>query len=300
MPIEDRKADLVPGWTDILSMAQTAEAIGFDSFWVPDHLTIEMPLPGWEPSGAWECWSLLAALAATTSRIKIGSLVTCTAFRNPALLAKMAETVDEISGGRLTLGLGAGWCEPEFRAFGFPFDRRVSRFEEALTIIGGLIHQGHVDFHGQFHFAHDCELRPRGPRPRGLPILIGATAGDRMMRLAASHADTWNRDVDGINPGFEPYSKEDLAAWRPRIDAVCAGVGRDPATLSRSAHVFVDLPGSPGRPGFGALAGEPAEIAAGLLTYAQAGFDHLQLWVEPNTAAGVAALAPILAELDQT
>ena len=206
----------------------------------------------------------------------------------------------EISGGRLTLGLGAGWCEPEFRAFGFPFDRRVSRFEEALTIIGGLIHQGHVDFHGQFHFAHDCELRPRGPRPRGLPILIGATAGDRMMRLAASHADTWNRDVDGINPGFEPYSKEDLAAWRPRIDAVCAGVGRDPATLSRSAHVFVDLPGSPGRPGFGALAGEPAEIAAGLLTYAQAGFDHLQLWVEPNTAAGVAALAPILAELDQT
>src|SRR5262245_22263365 len=117
-------------WSDLRLMAERADTLGFDSFWVPDHL-IFMP-EGEQPHGPWECWSLIAALAASTSRLEIGSLVTCVPFRNPGLLAKMADTIDEISGGRLILGLGAGWHEPEFDAFGYSFDHRFERFEEAL------------------------------------------------------------------------------------------------------------------------------------------------------------------------
>jgi alkanesulfonate monooxygenase SsuD/methylene tetrahydromethanopterin reductase-like flavin-dependent oxidoreductase (luciferase family) len=178
-----------PRWKDVSAMAQRAEAAGFDSLWVTDHLIHRYP--GMEPQGPWECWSNLAALAAITSRIEIGPVVCCTGFRNPALLAKMADTIDEISGGRLILGLGAGWNEPEYRAFGFPYDRRVSRFEEALTIIHGLLKTGRVDFDGTYHQAIDCELRPRGPRPAGPPIMIGSSA-PRMLGLLARYGDQWN------------------------------------------------------------------------------------------------------------
>ena len=146
MPTEDSARSTFPRWTEMLALVQRAEALGYDSVWIPDHLIIDVPRPGSRPEGAWEGWSLVAALAAATDRITIGLLVSCTAFRNPALLAKMADTVDEISGGRLILGLGAGWCESEFRAFGYPFDHRVGRFEEALTIVAGLLRNGHIDF----------------------------------------------------------------------------------------------------------------------------------------------------------
>ena len=160
---EESTRGRVPPWTEVLERAQAAEAVGFDSLWVPDHLILRFP--DTETEGVWEGWSILAALAAVTGRVELGQLVTCTAFRNPALLAKMADTVDEISGGRLTLALGAGWHEPEFQAFGYPFERRVSRFEEAVTIIHGLLKQGQIDFEGTYYQARDCELRPRGPRP---------------------------------------------------------------------------------------------------------------------------------------
>src|SRR5687768_17318302 len=175
-------------WTDILAMTKMAEAVGFDSVWVTDHLIHRSET---ETRGPWECWSLLSAIAAVTERVEIGPLVLCAGFRNPALLAKMADTVEEISGGRLILGLGAGWNEPEYRAFGYPFDHRVDRFEEALTIIGGLLRDGHIDFEGQYYRARNCELRPRGPRPNGPPIMIGTT-GKRMLELTARHADQWN------------------------------------------------------------------------------------------------------------
>ena len=172
-------------------MARRAEEVGFDSFWLPDHLLFRFPQV--HQQGAWDAWSLLAALAATTRTLEIGPLVACSSFRNPALIAKMADTIDEISGGRLILGLGAGWHEPEYAAFGFPYDHRVSRFEEALQIITALLRTGQVDFQGDYYSARDCELRPRGPRPEGPPILVGGS-GQRMLRLAARYADAWNAD----------------------------------------------------------------------------------------------------------
>ena len=131
--------DGMPRWSDLKAMAQCAEAVGFNSLWVPDHLMCAHPATGEARLAVWECWSVLAALAAATNDIELGTFVACTSFRNPALLAKMADTVDEISNGRLILGLGAGWMEAEFRAFGYPFDNRVGRFEEALQIIYPLL-----------------------------------------------------------------------------------------------------------------------------------------------------------------
>jgi alkanesulfonate monooxygenase SsuD/methylene tetrahydromethanopterin reductase-like flavin-dependent oxidoreductase (luciferase family) len=283
-----------PRWRDLLVAACRAEAVGFDSVWVPDHLLIR---DDGERLGVWEGWSLLAALAASTERVELGTLVACTAFRNPALLAKMADTVDEISGGRLTLGLGAGWHEPEFQAFGYPFDHRVSRFEEAVTIIHGLLKHGQIDFEGMYYQARDCELRPRGPRPAGPPIMIGAS-GARVLGLTARFADIWNRDFDKVNPELEPFSPEDFAAWQSRVDAACIGVGRDPATLERTAAVLIDLPIAPGREGWDALTGSPEELADGLRNYASAGFTHVQIWLEPSTIAGIEAFAPVLELLD--
>src|SRR4051812_25074110 len=195
-------------WPELRAFAQRAEALGFDFLWVPDHLLWREEGGDGSTVGMWEGWSVLTALAASTERVELGPLVACTAFRNPALLAKMADTVDEISGGRLTLGLGAGWHEPEFQAFGYPFDYRVSRFEEAVTIIHGLIKHGQIHSKGTYSQARDCELRPRGPRAAGPPIMIGPS-GARVLGLTARFADVWNRDFDKVNPEVGPFSLED-------------------------------------------------------------------------------------------
>jgi alkanesulfonate monooxygenase SsuD/methylene tetrahydromethanopterin reductase-like flavin-dependent oxidoreductase (luciferase family) len=290
----------VPGWSDILAQTRMAEDLGFAAVWIPDHLIIHMPFEGELPSGAWEAWSLAAALAAATERIGIGLLVSCTAFRNPALLAKMADTVDEVSGERFTLGLGAGWDEAEYRAFGFPFDHRASRFEEALTIISGLLRHGQMDFEGMYYQVRDCELRPRGPRPQGPPILVGSSSvGQRMLRLAARYADIWNRDFDAASEGNALYSAADLAGSQARIEAACQEVGRDAAALARTAGVWVDLPGAPSREGWGALTGSREEIAAGLRRFGDAGFSQVQVWLQPPTLAGLEAFAPVLDRLRQ-
>src|SRR5438445_5100854 len=231
--VEGTMAGKTTSWADLFAFAQRAGALGFDSLWVPDHLLLT-----WQEQthGIWECWSLLAALAAVTSRVALGPLVACTAFRSPALLAKMADTVDEISVGRLIVGLGAGWNGPEDRAFGSPSDHRVDRFEEALQIIVPLLRTGHVDFEGKYYQALGCELRPRGPRPGGPPILVGAK-GPRMLRLAATYADLWNAEGPLRRP-------EDVAPLRRAGDDACAAVARDPATLGRSASVVIDVAGA--------------------------------------------------------
>ena len=280
-------------WRDLQEMTKLGEQIGADSLWITDHLIHRVPDE--EPRGMWECWSLISALAAITERPEIGTLVLCASFRNPALLAKMADTVDEISNGRLILGIGAGWNKAEYDAFGYPFDHRTDRFAEALAILSGLLRDGHVDFQGAYYEARDCELRPRGPRPQGPPIMIGASqAGPRMLELSARYGDGWNtwfnttgNTVAGLLPLLE------------RVDAACEAVGRAPNTLERSAAVIVEVgPHEPSAMTGPPLTGSAAEIAAGLRAYADAGVGHVQVWLEPNTPAGIEAFAPVLDALD--
>src|SRR3954466_5477375 len=173
-------------WPEYVAMVRRAEEVGFDSLWLGDHLLYR--LAAGSTRGPWEVWTMLAGLAAATSRIRLGPLVASTAFHAPAMLAKLAATVDEISGGRLVLGLGAGWNETEFAAFGFPFDHRIDRFEEAFTIIRTLLRDGAIDFQGRYYQPRDCELLPRPARSGGPPILIGSS-GPRMLRITMPHAD---------------------------------------------------------------------------------------------------------------
>lgn len=287
-------------WTDLRARARHVEAAGFDSLWIGDHLMIPQPMPGGSEAGRWECWSTLSALAAVTSQIELGALVICTGFRNPAVLAKMADTVEEISDGRLMLGLGAGYYEREFEAFGLPFDHRMGRFEEALQIIHGLLRNGVSDFQGQYYQLRDCELRPRGPRLAGPPILIGARANrPRALRLTAQYADYWNM--------FFMSPEEDLAAAREAVDVACAKAARDPATLMRTVSMNIDLPGSCNgssavrayRAARAPIRGTTEAMADRLRRLAEAGISHVQLWLEPNTMAGVDAFRSVLELLDR-
>jgi alkanesulfonate monooxygenase SsuD/methylene tetrahydromethanopterin reductase-like flavin-dependent oxidoreductase (luciferase family) len=283
-------------WPELLDMTRAIEDLGFDAVWVGEHL-----LYRWEdrPSrGPWEAWTLLAAIAAATSRIELGPLVACTNFHNPALLAKQAATIDEVSGGRFVLGLGAGWNEAEFTAFGFPYDHRIDRFEEAFTIIRTLLREGAIDFDGRWYQARDCELLPRGPRPAGPPLMIGSL-GPRMLRATMPYADAWNAwfdDTDNRPEGIPPV--------RDRVDAACAAVGRDPAEIERTVAVLVRMPGGSGRllgdPGqeIPPRSGEPVALAETLRAFAREGIAGVQLVLDPITIDSIVALAPVLAALD--
>jgi alkanesulfonate monooxygenase SsuD/methylene tetrahydromethanopterin reductase-like flavin-dependent oxidoreductase (luciferase family) len=280
----------LPRWPELKEMAALAESVGFDALFVPDHLVIG-PSPYWgipegEARGTWEAWTLLGALAAVTRRAAIGTFVLGSGFRNPALLAKMTATADEVSGGRLILGLGCGSHPPEYAAFGYSYDHRVDRFEEVLQILVPLLREGRVDFVGRYHAARACELRPRGPRPAGPPIWIAAYQ-PRMMRLAARWGDAfvtaWHPDAGA--------AAEPLAL----IEAACAAVGRAPATLGRTVGVIV----RPGRaPGpalpMGTLGGAPEEIAAGLLGFHAAGVGHVVCMLDPRGPAGIERFAPVI------
>ena len=207
-------------FSEIRDIAQQCEAQGFDSIWVYDHLLYRMKKG--ETTGIWEGWSMLAALAACTQKVELGPLVACNSFRNPALLAKMAHTVDEISGGRLILGVGAGWNQPEYDAFGIPFDHRVDRFEEALQIIRPLLKDGYVDFEGKYYTARDCEITPRSPRLGGPPLMIGAGM-PRMLRLTAQYADLYN-------VGYMTLPRSTVKPLRA-LRKACKEAGRDLTTL---------------------------------------------------------------------
>src|SRR5689334_15478058 len=161
-------------WSEIVAMARAAEDVGFDSLWVGDHLLYD--LPGGVTRGPWEAWTLLAALAAVTERVELGPLVAATSFHAPAMLAKQAATIDAVSGGRLVVGLGAGWNEREYAAYGFPYDHRVSRFEEAFTIIRSLLRDGRADLAGAYYTVRDCVLDPMPVRPGGPPLMLGSTS----------------------------------------------------------------------------------------------------------------------------
>ena len=279
-------------WPELLDMARATEQAGFDSLWVGDHLLFRDPdVPA---RGPWEAWSVLAALAGITERVELGPLVASVSFHNPAILAKKAAAIDEISGGRLILGLGAGWNEAEYRAFGFPFDHRVERFEEAFTIIRGLLRDGEVDFVGRYHQARECVLLPPPAQKGGPPIMVGTT-GPRMLRLTAQHADAWNAWFTWF--GNRP---EGIAALRQKVDAACAEAGRDPATLMRTAAVLVQLEqGKVARRGgpqeqSPPLRGSAEELADQLRAFAAEGISHVQLVVDPITVRSIERLAPVL------
>jgi alkanesulfonate monooxygenase SsuD/methylene tetrahydromethanopterin reductase-like flavin-dependent oxidoreductase (luciferase family) len=284
-------------WTELLDMTRAIEDLGYDSVWLGEHLLYRWP--DRPPRGPWEAWSMLAAIAASTERIEFGPLVACTAFHNPVMLAKQASTIDEISGGRLIIGLGAGWNETEFRALGIPFDHRVDRFEEAFTIIRTLLHQGAIDFDGTYYQARDCELLPRGPRPTGPPLMIGSN-GPRMLRIAAPHVQAWNSwfaDIGNTPAGIAPL--------RDLVDAACRDVGRDPAEIERTVAVLARFPGGTGRiQGSYAEAPPPplegpAELLADALRgYAAEGVGHVQLVLDPITRGSIEAFAPVLRLLD--
>jgi alkanesulfonate monooxygenase SsuD/methylene tetrahydromethanopterin reductase-like flavin-dependent oxidoreductase (luciferase family) len=264
--------------------------MGFDSIWMSDHIGFGDPAgtsPGaWR--GAWDSWTMLAALAEATSRVRLGNYVLCTPFRNPALLAKMAETLDEVSGGRLILGLGAGWNEIEFSAYGFPFADRFDRFEDDLRIIASMLRTGRATHDGRVEHAHDARIEPRGPRPNGLPVMVGA-ARPRLIRLTAELADHWNGSL---------HTVEETRALLAAVDAACRAVGRDPASLTRSVEVLVrTVAADPDEPPRDHELRGVAAITSTIRTYADLGIDELQVQFVPNTPASVEAFAPVLEAL---
>jgi probable F420-dependent oxidoreductase len=286
-------------WPEYLDLARCAEDSGLDAIWVGEHLLYRWP--NRPPRGPWEAWTMMAALAAATSRVSIGPLVAATSFHNPALLAKQAATIDEIAGGRFVLGLGAGWNETEFRAFGFTFDHRIDRFEEAFTIIRTLLQEGAIDFDGRFYQARDCEILPR-PRPGGPPILIGSN-GPRMLRIVAPHVQAWNSwyaDTDNRPEG--------VAHLTGIVDAACRDVGRDPAEIARTVAVHVRLPGGAGRTmgdttttdRIVPLEGSPETIAAGLRAYADVGISEVQVVLDPIDRPSIERFAACLPILDRS
>ncbi len=291
------EVEYVASWPEQRAMALAAEEIGLDSVWVGDHLLYRGD--GLPDRGPWEAWSTLAALATVTERVELGPLVAATSFHNPALLAKKAATVDEISGGRLILGLGAGWNEAEYRAYGFPFDHRVSRFEEAFAIIRGLLRDGHVDFAGTYHQAEDCLLVPRGPRPAGPPLMVGSM-GERMLAITLPQVDAWNAWFTWFENTVDGYRE-----LRARIDDACRAAGRDPAGVERTVALFVGFEGARGRqlgdlkrPDTAAIPGDPATLAATLRAFAAEGVAHVQLVLDPITETTIRALAPTLRLFD--
>jgi alkanesulfonate monooxygenase SsuD/methylene tetrahydromethanopterin reductase-like flavin-dependent oxidoreductase (luciferase family) len=232
-------------------------------------------------------------MAAITRRVELGILVLAMPFRNPALLAKMSATLEEVSGGRLILGVGCGWHEPEFDAFGFPFDHRVGRFEEALKILVPAVRGGRADFSGRWHQARDVEIVPGYQRPDGrtTPILI-AGRGPRMMHLIARYADSWNAAWLGpasqLPPRLEP------------LHAALAEAGRDPATLEITVGINVVLPDfadadhPPLEVTPNAITGTPEQLAGELRGYAELGVGHIQVALEPTTPPAIAHLGRAL------
>jgi len=236
-----------------------------------------------------------------TERVQIGPLVASTSFHNPGMLAKQAATVDEISGGRLILGLGAGWNEAEYLAYGFPFDHRVSRFGEAFTIIRTLLADGRCDFHGTYYDLEDCELLPRGPRHghgEGPPLLVGSM-GERMLAITLPWVQAWNAWFTWFDNSVDGY-----LPLRETVDAACRAVGRDPAEVERTLALLVAFPGAMGRslgdvkkPDVKPIPSDPTALAATLRAFEAAGVGHVQLVLDPINADTIAGLAPAVAEL---
>ncbi|MDQ3176674.1 MAG: LLM class flavin-dependent oxidoreductase [Actinomycetota bacterium] len=278
-------------WPEYRDMARAAEEVGFDSIWIGDHLLYRDD--GRDERGPWDAWSLLSALAAVTDRVRLGPLVACTAFCPPGLLARRAAAIQEISGGRFVLGLGAGWSETEFRAFGVPFDHRASRFIESFEIIRRLLAGERVTFEGRFERVRDAVLLPR---PTTAPPLMIGSIGERVLREALAHADAWNIWYDWY--GNTPAG---FATHNDRVSELVNDAGREQSDVARTATVFVTLDdGTRDRPharDVPALTGSPETIASGLAAFSSAGVDEVILVVSPITECTIRTLGHALAAL---
>mgnify|MGYP000137818261 CR=1 FL=1 len=278
-------------WPEYLDLARRAEAAGYDSIWVGDHLIYD--LPDGSTRGPYEAWTTLAAIAAVTEKVEIGPLVASTSFHSPAMLAKQAATVDAISQGRLIVGLGAGWNRREYDAFGFPYDRRVSRFEEAMAIIVPLLRTGRTTFHGQFYAVEDCVLDPRPVREGGPPIMLGSTS-PRMLGIGLPIVDSWN-----LWWSLYDNSVERFAEAKAKVDAVMPE-GRN---VEATAAVLVTLPGGEGRVmgntyGAKVTTVTPDDLCDHVRGLANAGATHLQLVLDPITAESIDVVGEVLADLE--
>lgn len=268
-------------WPELKAMSLTIESAGFDSIWVGDHLLYRDSHGVDGSRGPWEAWSLLAAIAAITDRVELGPLVAATPFHSPAMLAKKAATVDEISGGRLVLGLGAGWNRVEFDAFGFPYDQRVARFTEAFEIIRRLLDGERFDYRGRFHHLEGAELVP-APR-RGSPRLMIGSNGSRMLAATLPHVHAWNSWYEDFDN--DPRA---LPALLDQIDRACAAAGRNPATLSKTVAVLVQFGDEARRRNpHNPIRGSAAELAEVLARFEATGLDHLQLVLDPITLKSI-------------
>jgi alkanesulfonate monooxygenase SsuD/methylene tetrahydromethanopterin reductase-like flavin-dependent oxidoreductase (luciferase family) len=279
-------------WPEYVAMARAAEDVGFDSVWVGDHHLYRGD--GRPERGPWEAWTLLAGLAAVTRRVGLGPLVACAGFHPPAVLAKMAATVDEISGGRLVVALGAGWNRPEFEAFGIPFDHRVGRFAEAFEIVRRLLAGERVTLHGDWWDADDAVLLPRPTRRA--PIMVGSV-GDRVLSLTLPHVDAWNTWFDDYGNRPDGFAALNASVTRRLEDA-----GRAPRDVRRSACMLVvtdpEANERPRRDDAPPVEGSPDRIAAAILELGEAGADEVICVMDPITETAIRRFAEVAAILD--
>jgi alkanesulfonate monooxygenase SsuD/methylene tetrahydromethanopterin reductase-like flavin-dependent oxidoreductase (luciferase family) len=280
------------GMADVLAQVQALEEGGFDSVWFPDHFLFRAPvLDEGQEDGCWEAFVALGAIAHATKTMQIGTLVTCLQWRNPGIVARMAETLDELSNGRFVLGVGAGWHLPEFDAYGLPFDHRFGRFNDAFAIVEPLLRTGKATYKGEHFQATNAISIPQGPRAAkgGIPILFG-THGDKMLELTAKYADAWNTCWHG--------TPDNAAEGLAKLLAACAAVGRDPKTLTKTVGINVELTGMTGDPG-NAIRGTAEEIAAGMRAFVDAGYDHLIAGIDPCTPEAIAEFGAALKVFDR-
>jgi len=284
-------------WPELIGMARAAEAVGFDSIWLGDHLLYD--LPDGTARGPWEVFTSMAALAAVTNRVQIGSLVASLGFHDPAMLAKMAATVDAISGGRLILGVGAGWNQREYNAFGIAYDHRVDRFEEAFGLVRRLLAGETVTHTGTYYTLDRCLVDPPAARPGG-PLLMLGSNSPRMLSIGLPHVDQWN-----VWWSLYGNSPDGLAAVVADVRARTTAAGREPDEVEATACVYVQLPGGAGRTmgdptatNMQPLTGSPEQLATQLAAFAAVGAAHLQLVVDPITQDSIEWLGQVLAVLD--
>jgi len=288
--MEDPETGDAPRWGDLQRRAALAEEVGFDTVWVADELQWEME--AWDsPRGWWECLSMAGALAASTSTIGIGTWVLSALHRNPGLIAKAAETLDEISDGRFILGFGSGHAGRQGEAFGFPLNYTVSRYEEALSIVTALRGNGRATLHGKYHSAVDQVLAPKGPRDGGCPLMLGGH-GPRTMKLAVEHADIWSAYAT------KSSQPEAFSEMLDSLDSICREVGRDPGSIGRSIGVFVVAPGVEPEAwvaGDNPIHGSESQITDTILQFESMGCTRIELMVTGDVDTSIEALASVLA-----